>query len=422
MRIIKHLFCSLILIGSICKTLGQETKEVAISGVHQKVPEGKVWILSNQETSMVLFQRGAFRSGTACNAILHSNPRHIFGISYYDVVKPESRPKTVGFTFKHFEKTFGSDVYLIKPHFLLTDGADGEDIGKSLSWKYEPMEIVFLPGTAVFATSCISEIILFERDITESDIVEYQRKIAQAEQEKKIKEQKALEHQIERQKEREAEKERKEYEKFNSPNAIYDLEEVHNLQEIKFDASNQHKVIQTLIELIKSQGFDELIKYIEYWDIEVSAQWDSTGNVSDIQVVTKNNLKVTQANIDDLKQLLKLNAPPKIKLGDQIRTCSVTSLLFKINFSMDKTVSAVVKMQRKGYKIYSVRLEESWPIVDSILRENYKLYPTRRKLNMYLYRYSFRFVVEPYLFNAVNKEFEKSEWVTSHSVYYPENY
>lgn len=166
----QHIFCLSVIICLSANTFGQDMKEVIISRAHRQVPEGKVWFISNQETHKVLFSEAALQSGTFCYASLYSNPRHVFGISYSENLDHKSRrPKTIGFTFQSIEETIGSDVYLIKPHFILHHENGINAIKNSLSWEFKPMKVVFYPGTVVFTTGCISEITVFEREMTEAE-------------------------------------------------------------------------------------------------------------------------------------------------------------------------------------------------------------------------------------------------------------
>lgn len=417
MKLFKHLSYTLLVI--ICGAHGycQTAKEVAISNAYRTVPDGKVWVLSNQQDHKVLFQKGAFKSGTSCYAAIYSNPGYLFGISYYDVVENDnSRPKTVGFTFKHLEETFGSDVHLIQPYFILKHGMNGDDVSNSLSWNYEPMEMVFYPGTVVFTSSCIAEMILFEREMTEVDKVKYQQRVAKMEEAQSTKKQQTLQHEREKEEQRAG----ADQEKFNNLNAVYDLVEVENLQELKVDTSKQYEIMQTLIDLIKSQDLNGFKNYSDFKEIKVSVLWDSSGNVSNIDMFHEesnwgvkkvNSLMVSEEKVDYLKQLLRLNALPKIRFGDQTRTCVVKSELFTIiYFTHGGGGSFTFKRQKNGYKIYGVRPETIRPTVDSVLRENYLSYPDRQKLHMYLFQPVFRFVAEPYLFASVRNEFETSDW------------
>ncbi len=164
-------------------SFGQDVKEVLVSRAYRQVPEGKVWVLSNQKTFKVLFAEGALQSGTFCYASLYSNPRNVFGISYHDGLEPKSRrPINIGFTFQNMEETIGSDVHLIRPHFIMQHGIGMDAIKNSLSWEYEPMEVVFYPETVVFTNGCILEMVLFEREMTETDKAKHQERIAKTEQ------------------------------------------------------------------------------------------------------------------------------------------------------------------------------------------------------------------------------------------------
>lgn len=183
MTLTKPLICLAFIVCLSVDTFGQEMKEVFVSRAGRQVPEGKVWVLSNQETFKVLFAEGALQSGTFCYASLYSNPRNVFGISYHDGDEPSGRrPKTIGFTFQNMEETIGSDVHLIKPHFIMRQGIGMDAIKNSLSWEYEPMEVVFYPETVVFTNGCISEMVLLEREMTETDKAKHQERIAKTEQ------------------------------------------------------------------------------------------------------------------------------------------------------------------------------------------------------------------------------------------------
>ncbi|SEL44737.1 hypothetical protein [Parapedobacter koreensis] len=183
MGLTKSLICLSFIVCLSADTFGQDVKEVLVSRAHRKVPNGKVWSISNQETHKVLFSEGALQSGTFCYAFLYSNPGHVFGIAYQDGLEPKNRrPKNIGFTFQNMEETIGSDVYLIKPHFILRNGIGMDAVKNSLSWEYEPTEAVFYPETVVFTNGCISEMVLFEREMTETDKAKHQERIAKTEQ------------------------------------------------------------------------------------------------------------------------------------------------------------------------------------------------------------------------------------------------
>jgi|GEM_PF-6711389 len=178
----KHIVCLSLIVCLSADTFGQDVKEVLVSRAYRKVPNGKVWFISNQYIHEALFSEGALQSGTFCHASLYSNPRHAFGIAYHDGFEQEGkRPKNIGFTFQSMEETIGSDVYLIKPHFILHHENGIDAIKNSLSWEYEPMEVVFYPETVVFTNSCISEMVLFEREMTETDKTKYQKVIPKKE-------------------------------------------------------------------------------------------------------------------------------------------------------------------------------------------------------------------------------------------------
>ncbi|MFB2121200.1 hypothetical protein [Parapedobacter sp. 2B3] len=174
--ITRHIIYLSLIIGLSTESFGQEAKEIVISRAHRQVPDGKVWFISNQQDHKVLFSEGALQSGTFCYASLYSNPRHVFGISYLENLEHRSRrPKTIGFTFRSMEETIGSDVYLIKPHFILHHENGIDDVKNSLSWDFELMQVVFYPGTVVFTNGCIAEITVVERELTEAGKSEYQK-------------------------------------------------------------------------------------------------------------------------------------------------------------------------------------------------------------------------------------------------------
>ena len=278
MKLIKHLFYTLLVIIYGVNCYCQTVREVPISNAYRTVPDGKVWVLSNQQDHKVLFQKGAFKSGTSCYAAIYSNPGYLFGISYYDIVENNNgRPKTIGFTFERLEETFGSDVHLIQPYFILKHGMNGDDISNSLSWDYEPMEMVFYPGTVVFTSSCIEEMMLAERAMTDADKEAYQQIALKNEESLRIK----RESELKQKRDFEAQEAEAKREKFNDPNYVYDLWELDNLNALKFDSSIQEEALNTIINLVKSQEKAAYRQYV-YETIQASVQWDSLGNVVDI--------------------------------------------------------------------------------------------------------------------------------------------
>lgn len=420
MKLFKHLSYTLLVIVCGANCYCQTAKEVVISSAYRTVPDGKVWVLSNQQDHKVLFQKGAFKSGTSCYAAIYSNPGYLFGISYYGGIENDnSRPKTIGFTFKSLEQIFGSDVHLIQPYFLLKHGMNGDDISNSLSWDYEPMEMVFYPGTVVFASSCIAEMILVERDMTESDNAAYQQKALRNKELQQIKE----DSEQQQKRDFETQQVKAKREKFNNPNSVYDLWELDNLNALKFDSSIQEEALNTIINLVKSQEKTAYRQYV-YETIQASVQWDSLGNVVDIlfaviepaqrylgrQAPTE-EFKGSDEYLQKLKEVLTLKAAPQIAFDGQKKKCFVESDLLTFSYSNQNETHFTFRRRKNGYRLNTISQEMNRQKVEEALATDHLSYPVGQSHFLTFYEERYGFTLECKLLPSSYEETTRDSWI-----------
>ncbi|WP_296621752.1 hypothetical protein, partial [Marivirga sp.] len=149
--------------------IGFTQKTVTITTYPQTVPDGKKWILSNKQNTLVEVNRGALNSGSLCNARFLSSPRILTGI----VVGEYGQPRQIyGIIFKNLTKaTFVNEltfdilpITFVKNDFNISElrSTSPENVGQS--------EIKFIQGQKVFVGECLSGIQVIEKDLTPTEL------------------------------------------------------------------------------------------------------------------------------------------------------------------------------------------------------------------------------------------------------------
>ncbi len=160
--------------------LGFTQKTVTITTYPQKVPEGKKWILSNNQNILVEVNRGVLNSGSLCNARFLSNPRILTGI----VVGEYGKPREIyGIIFKNLTKaTYVNELtFNILPISFVNSDFDLSELRSNNPENVGRSEIKFIQGQKVFVGECLSGIQVIEKDLTPTELATIKEKEKQLE-------------------------------------------------------------------------------------------------------------------------------------------------------------------------------------------------------------------------------------------------
>lgn len=384
-----------------------QSKEIEINQLYRYiVPEGKVVELTNSKFYKIILSNGSFRSGTACNSAMHSNPSYIYGISYYENIKEDDRQaKTIGFTFQDIKHHY-DDIYQVKPYFLLKDDMGMDDLRKSLNWKFSPQKIVFYPGMSVFPTSCVRSMMLTQRDMSMNEQKAYDF-IKKKRLELKVAKEKDKTLQEEREKARVAQEAKN---KFNNLSSVYTEYDVANVKDLKYLNTLLMPLLKALSLKLGTVPYDKFFKLnskSRYQEpLYVLAQWDSLGIIKSLSL-RENAAHGEKINIDllspdsntvKLKQYLKLKNKPIAKLDGLQRYCNFQSYLLTLNYSIgDKEFFAVKKTDKK--LIYTGgRHSTNRPVFEEAVPIDFNTVPNGRyEFYLFFVEYQFKSFFE--LFN-----------------------
>lgn len=390
-----------------------QTKEVEVNSLlRYTVPEGKVLELTNTKFYKLILSDGVFRSGSMCNAITYSNPKYIYGISYYENIEDKKRPKTIGFTFEEI-KYYYDDVYLIKPYFLLKEDMGTDDVARSLNWKFQTQKIVFYPGMTVFPSSCIRSILLTERNMTAQEKAVYNRIKAERLELKRAEEQRKEQQKV--QKKLQAQKAI--VDKFNDINSIYESKDIYNLKQLKLSDSIISPLLNAVVLKISNSIQDEFLKkeseMLYRNSVSVIAFWDALGHILSLRTEksTSNNYKAPNIDLSEedkntvkLKRYLNLKEAPLTKFEDRIRPCYFRSPLFTLTYFAN------------GQQQFSIKKKHNKIIYkqgnDSILKKEFDEALKLEIKNFPDGNHSFNFHVIAYEFKLLAGLFNKESTIT----------
>ncbi|MBS1636502.1 MAG: hypothetical protein JST26_11355 [Bacteroidetes bacterium] len=149
-------------------------KAIVIGKIGGKVPEGKYWKLETAKTIPVELSEGSFKSGSLCNAMLFSKPNVVFYVSTGSIYRAD---KSYAIIFEGMKKIpYSNGVsYEITPKRIVTSDFDFKTLAyKDINSVGVP-ELIFMPGTFVFANQCIENIQLFEYTLTKDVITKIEK-------------------------------------------------------------------------------------------------------------------------------------------------------------------------------------------------------------------------------------------------------
>ena len=329
-------------------TANSQTKTIEINRLfHQKVPEGKVWVLSNKKTYKAIFSNGVYTSGTACNAAFLSNPNYIYGISYIEPsANSRSRPQTIGFTFKEAPLRLERDVWLIKPHFLLEHHMDSEDLLRSIKWQYQPKEIVFYPGTTVFTSSCLANIVIHERNLNQNDLNYLKVKSKKADDARRLE---AID-----QNRRLLEERKLKLAKFYDLERAFEPYDISNLNQVRYFVPTADSLSSLLINTITNtvgnskDSFKQIANMFKSeYAVQLKLNWDSLGNLIKIAGDTT----IIKSKVLENNKYFKLASEPLVKAETLSRKCKLSaSISCQVAMTTGREYTFWVKQTKKGYK------------------------------------------------------------------------
>jgi hypothetical protein len=391
-----------------------QNKEVEVnSHLRYTVPEGKVLELTNTKFYKIILSDGVFRSGSSCNAIALSNPKHLYGISYYEnIEKDERRPKTIGFTFKEIKHSH-DDVYQVKPYFLLEENMNGDDITRSLNWKFQPQKIVFYPGMTVFPSSCIRSILLSERSMTVQERAVYNKIKAERSELKKAEEQRKEQERAQQK----LQAQKAIIDKFNDINSIYESKDIYNLKQLKLSDSIISPMLNAVVLKINNSIEDEFLKMerekLYRNSVSVIGFWNTNGHILSLRTekTTSNNYKAPHLDLSEkdqntinLRGHLNLKEVPLTEFEDKIRPCYFRNHLFTLNYFINGQQHFFIK--KKANKIIYKHGN------DSILKKEFDEALKLEIKNLPDGNHSFNFYVIAYEFKLLAGLFNDESTIT----------
>ncbi|WP_113660968.1 hypothetical protein [Pedobacter nanyangensis] len=372
-----------------------QTKEVEINQLFRyTVPEGKVVELTNTKFHKLILSDGVFRSGSACNAAAYSNPKYLYGISYYESLEEyQSGPKTIGFTFSEINHDH-DDVYQVKPYYLLNNDMGMNDLRKSLDWKFSSQKIAFYPGTTLFPSSCIRSIVLTERAMTQNEANLFNKKRAEItkvnEKAKAILAQAKAKEDMEQR----AKQEQLRIEKFNNPKSIYRLKELNNFPKIDTTNKALTNISNLIIDKLTQKNNTVFLRiknpYYQNSSFKIIGQWDTLGNITSLRLSPSNqslnsiDLKLSDDNMitAKLKVLLKLTERPIVKVDSKSKYVLLEDKLCGFDFKIEGYNYYHLKKSKNSFNLSPERKTES----DTSFEKKLKLEQSGREKGKYQFQ------------------------------------
>lgn len=146
----------------------QTSKKVIITKSPKTVPQGKIWKLESNQTTIIQLNEGVLKSGTLCNAMFLSRPGIVFNINKGNYYEAEG----YGIIFKDFEKVqYTNDVtYSIIPVSFVDKSFDLDELSSKAPENVGTNEIIFKAGETVFVGSCLVTIEVTEYNMSKADL------------------------------------------------------------------------------------------------------------------------------------------------------------------------------------------------------------------------------------------------------------